>query len=96
MRAGRKSSLSVVAIDAGSWRTADEQMGVHRVTVHRMVVDREALHRSWRYELMETSWLRRNIDGDDNDGEAGMSVMIGEEQAEWGKERESDRASNLM
>ena len=31
---------------------------------------------------METSWLRRNVNGDASDDKAGMSVISGEEQAE--------------
>ena len=31
---------------------------------------------------METSWLRRNVNGDASDDEAGISAISGEEQAE--------------
>ena len=71
----------MVRIDDGSWTKGDEQMGVHAVMVHWMMVAREALHCSWRYELMETSWLRRNANGDESDDVSGMSVMVGGEHA---------------
>ena len=41
-------SLSVVMMDAGSGRGGSEQMVVHRVMFHRMMVAREALHCSCR------------------------------------------------
>ena len=72
----------MVTIDDGSWRAGDAQSGVHGVMAQRMMVAREALHWSWRYELMERSSLRRDSNGDDSDGVLGMSVMMGGEQAE--------------
>ena len=33
---------------------------------------------------METSWLRRNANGDESDDVSGMSVMIGGEHAKYG------------
>ena len=79
--AGIENSVEVVISVCGSWVREEEQIEVQLVTVHLMMVERDTLQSSCRYELMENSSLRRNCNGDESEDPLGISVMIGRKHA---------------
>ncbi len=45
-----------------------------------MIIESEILHSSPIEESIKTSWLRRNVVGDNNDGAHGMGITFGAKQ----------------